>query len=54
MPDNNTNAYDYGESWFSVAGDVDDFIFYGQKRQEKYLRAVSARRIFFESGVELV
>ena len=29
MPDNNTSAYDYGESWFSVAGDVDDFIFYG-------------------------
>ena len=53
MPDNNTNAYDYGESWFSVAGDVDDFIFYGAEGKN-ILRAVSARRIFFESGVELV
>ncbi len=35
MPDNNTSAYDYGESWFSVAGDVDDFIFYGAEGQEK-------------------
>ena len=28
-------AYDYGESWFSVAGDVDDFIFYEAEGQEK-------------------
>ena len=47
MPDNNTNAYDYGESWFSVAGDVDDFIFTRQKDRKNILRAVSARRIFF-------
>lgn len=35
MPDNNTNAYDYGENWFSVAGDVDDFIFYEAEGQGK-------------------
>ena len=35
MPDNNTSTYDYGENWFSVAGDVDDFIFYEGETQEK-------------------
>ena len=36
MPENNTYSFDIGENWFSVAGDVDDFIFYGTEEQEKY------------------
>ena len=35
MAENNTNIYGYGENWFSVIGDVDDFIFYGVEEQEK-------------------
>ena len=35
MPENNTYSFDVGENWFSVAGDVDDFIFYGTEEQEK-------------------
>ena len=35
MPENNTYSFDIGENWFSVVGDVDDFIFYGTEEQEK-------------------
>lgn len=35
MPENDTYSFYIGENWFSVAGDVDDFIFYGTEGQEK-------------------
>ena len=35
MPENNTYSFDIGENWFSVAGDVDDFIFYEAEGQGK-------------------
>lgn len=54
MPDNNTNAYDYGEAGFLwlVMWMISSFT--RQKDRKKYPPSGERPENFFESGVELV